>query len=98
MARSQRETPVAVRGNDVFHDRARLGEHELAIGDHRRGADRMKGLVLRWSKQRRTRIALEFVRDSELFAEPDDPLGLRLSKVMNGQHAQSSLPAAFSES
>jgi hypothetical protein len=36
------QAAAAMLGNDVFHDCAGLGENQVAIRDHRRGAERMK--------------------------------------------------------
>ena len=42
MGRAKGKTAAAMLRNDVFHDCAGFGENQVAISDHRRGAERMK--------------------------------------------------------
>src|SRR6185312_10320846 len=88
MARGKRKATVAVFREDVFHDGAGLGEHEVAVGDHRGGSDRMQRLVGR-RRQHGLGIArgvLELIGNAELLAEPDDPFRLRFAEMMDGKH------------
>ena len=74
MARDQGETAAAIFRDDVLHDGAGLGQHQVAVGDDRRSPDRMQRLVVRGSEQRRACVALQFIGNAKFFAKPDDPL------------------------
>jgi len=90
MARPESKTSVAVLRDDVLDDGRRLGQNQIAIGDDRRGAERVEGPEFR---RRQTgdgiaRVVLQLVVNPEFLAEPDDPLRLRHTKMMNYQHVR----------
>jgi hypothetical protein len=93
MVGGQHEAAVAVPGCDVLDDGGRFGQHHVAVGDHRRGAEGMQRLVFRRREHGdgKALVALQVVRDAEFLAQPDDPLGLRFTQVMDGQHAETLL-------
>lgn len=76
--RRQRQPAPAMPGNDVLHDGARLGNLHIAIGHHRRRASRVQGAQLGRGQagDRVAGVVLERVGNAQLFAKPDDPLGL----------------------
>jgi hypothetical protein len=90
MLRRKGEPPVAVLCDDVLHNRTRLGQHDITVGDHRRRADGMQRAVLGRCKHRCgiARVALERVIDVEFLAQPHNALRLRSAQVMDGQHGE----------
>ena len=84
----QSQTAAAIDRDDVFNDGARFSQNQIAIGNDRRSAQRMQRLQLgrRQNGDRVALVALEFIRHAQLFAKPDDSLGLRFSKMVDGQH------------
>jgi hypothetical protein len=81
--------------DDVIDDRARLGEHHLAVANDRRLAERVNRLHRRRCRARRlTPDHLEPVFEPELFHEPHDALRARARQVMHGDHV-ATLPAGM---
>ena len=97
MVRPQRKPAVAVFRDDVFDDRAGLREHEIAVGDDGRRSDRVQRLVVRRRQHGDgiARVALQLVGNSQLLAEPDDPLGLRFAEMMDGEHGNPPLACCW---
>jgi hypothetical protein len=73
----QRQPAATVPGDDVLDDGTGLGQHEVAIGDHRRGAHWMQGRQFRGREHgdRVPLVALQRVWHAQLFAQPEDALG-----------------------
>ena len=62
--------------DDVFDDRARLREHDIAIANDGRLAEGMDFLErIRRGTVRSPQMQLELVCEAELFHQPDDALG-----------------------
>ena len=91
VGRRQREAATAVLRDDVVDDRSRFGQHQIAVGDHRRSAQRVQGHELgrREVGLRVAHVVLQHVGHAELFAEPDDPLRLGFAEMVDGQHVSS---------
>jgi hypothetical protein len=68
-------------------------KNQIAIGDDRRGAESVKGAVLRrrQARHRVTIVAPQVVGNRQFFAEPDDAIRLRYAKMMHSQHEWSPL-------
>ena len=65
-----------------------FSEQQIAVVDHRRGADRMKRLVA-GRRQHGDGVAcgvFKLIGKAKFFAEPDDPLGLRFAEMVNDEH------------
>jgi hypothetical protein len=82
------EAALAVAGEDVLDDRAGFGEHEVAVGDNRCGADRMQRLEGggREDGDGIAVVDLEVVGEFELLAQPEDPFGLGFAEMVDGEH------------
>ena len=90
LARAARrdETARAVALDQVLDDRARLREHEVAVLDDRRAAERMDLLELRRRKHglRIALVAHDGVRGAELFQHPQHTLRAGVVEMVDFDH------------
>ena len=70
----------------------------VAVGDHRRLAQRMHGAQLRRRQHglRVALVALDLVGQAQLFQQPEDALRARVVEVMESDHSPSSAEARAS--
>ena len=92
LGRSRRrlEPTRAVALEQVFDDRARLGDRDVAVGDDRRLAERMHLEQRRW-RQHRLRVALvllDLVRDDQLLQQPEHALRAGVVEVVDDDHEE----------
>lgn len=82
----RRETAFAVPFDEIFDDRARLGEREAIDGHDGRFAERMHRAQLgrREHRARVALIALQLVFDAEFFEHPQHALRAGIVEMMNG--------------
>ena len=82
------EPAAAVLHDDVFDDSSRFRNQQVTVLNQRCGAQGMERLSsgAREMRYRVTSVVPQFVWNAQLFAQPDDPLGLRVAEVMNGKH------------
>ena len=82
------EAAASVLDDDVFDDRRRLSQQQIAILDQGCRAQRMQRLELgrREYGGGVARVVLKLVGKPQLFAEPDDAFGLGMSEVVNSEH------------
>ena len=82
------QAPLAMALHQVLDDRARLRERELAVGEHRRLAERMH-FAQRGGREHRLRIALialDLVRQSQFLQQPQNSLRAGVVEVMKREH------------
>jgi hypothetical protein len=85
--RRRDQATIAVGAEDVFADRAGLGDGVAVVRDDGRFAERMNGAQLLWRPHvRLTLVADDLVRDAELFEEPQHALRAGIVEMMNRQH------------
>src|ERR1700722_1671082 len=82
------EAAAAMPDDDVFDNSGRFSEQQVAILDQRCGAERMKSSELGRRKARDcvASVVPQFVGNAQLFAEPDNTLGLRVAEMMDREH------------
>jgi len=82
------EATLAVPPHQVLEDGPGLGEHEVAIGDHRGLAERVHRAKLRRREHRScvALVALHFVLEAELLEEPEDALRAGVIEMMEDDH------------
>src|SRR5260221_10680310 len=74
--------------NQVLDDRARLRQREVALGEHRRLAERMHFAQRRGREHglRIALVALDLIRKLELLEQPKHALRARVVEVMDHDH------------
>lgn len=85
MGRVQEQPAVGMLSADIFHASDTLSQCHVAILDDGGGATRMKGFVLRGSKDRTPFICFELVCKTQFFAEPGNSLRLRDIEVVDDE-------------
>ena len=87
-ARPRYQPTSAVALNKILNDRARFGDGEPVLGNHRRFAERMHRPQRRWRKHglRVPLVAPNLVTDAEFFQQPQHALGTRVIEVVNRDH------------
>src|SRR3546814_151110 len=83
------QATVAVAFEDVFEDRTGFGHRHRTIGNHRRLAERVYRQQFRWRQHGLAiaLVALDLVRDLQLFEQPQHALRAGVVEVMDGDHA-----------
>ena len=85
--RRRDQAAIAIGADDVFADRAGLGDGVAIVGDDGRFAERMNGAqLLRRPHVRLALIADDLVGHAELFEQPQHALRAGIVEMMNRQH------------
>src|ERR1700730_6244390 len=87
-ARRRYQPTSAVALDQILDDRARFGDSEPVLGNHRRFAERMHRPQRRWRKHglRVSLVAPNLVTDAEFFQQPQHALRTRVIEVVNRDH------------
>src|SRR6185369_7006369 len=98
-ARRRREPTGAVALDQILDDRTRLEHRDVAVLDGRDLTERMRAEMRRVARRLAgQRDPTHFVRDVELFQEPDDADRTGLRGMMDDDHASDPCPGSTSES
>ena len=85
--RRRDQAAIAIGADDVFADRAGLGDGVAIVGDDGRFAERVNGAqFLRRAHVRLALIADDLVGHAELFEQPQHALRAGIVEMMNRQH------------